>query len=589
MSITPRGMAIQEAYRLYRENMLEVNRKYQRKLVWTIAEKESLIDSILNGYPIPLILLAEEKGDSKFEILDGMQRLNAIFSFIENSFSCNGKYFDVDESSRAKQFSEAGLFTKIEDSAELLDPNSCANFLDYQLAVTIFPADDDNEVTDVFGRINSGGRQLSSQEKRQAGVSDSFSDLVRTLSSEVRGDASRERLTLIDMPEISIDSARLGLGYNLLAEDIFWCKQGVLLVKNLRDSEDEEMILDIASSLLLGQPIAKSKEVFDAIYDSSSSLFSDVRSAFATYGEEKLKEEIKAVFSIIIQIVESVDTEKNALRNVLNPESSRNPIKAAFYSLFMALHDLVIVEGKAPESNEKIMAALNGLQKKLVTSAHYSKTEDRVNNIGMTKGLIQSYFVKVDPPLLGHGPALALDLENALRRSKIETSRYECKQGLVDLSPDRKLNRKMLPKIVDTLCGIANVGPDADGYLFIGVADEEEDSLRIEALDSIRSNKVGYRYVVGVDRELPLLNCDLEAYVSRILAAIKDSELTEPLKSGLLSQIDTVSYRDKTIIRIRVPKQREVSFVGNIAFIREGSSTIEAAGKKLLAINSLFV
>ena len=589
MSITPRGMAIQEAYRLYRESKLEVNRKYQRKLVWTTAEKESLIDSILNGYPIPLILLAEEKNASKYEILDGMQRLNAIFSFIENSFSCNGKYFDVDESSRAKHFSEAGLFEKVENTAELLNPSLCANFLDYQLAVTIFPADDDNEVTDVFGRINSGGRQLSAQEKRQAGVSDAFSNLVRTLSSEVRGDASRERLTLIDMPEISIDSARLGLGYNLLAEDIFWCKQGVLLVKNLRDSEDEEMILDIASSLLLGEPIAKSKEIFDKIYNSSSSDFSDVRSALATYGEEKLKEEIKAVFSVLIEIVESVDTEKNALQNVLNPESSRNPIKAAFYSLFMALHDLVIVEGKAPESNEKIMAALSGLQKKLVTSAHYSKTEDRVNNIGMTKGLIQSYFVKIDPPLLGHGPALALDLENALRRSKIETSRYECKQGLVDLSPDRKFDKSILPKIINTLCGIANVGPDADGFLFIGVADEENDSKRIESLDSVTSSTVGNRYVVGVDRELPLMKCDLEAYVAKILSSIKDSELTEPLKSNLLSQIDTVNYREKTIIRIRVPKQAEVSFVGDAAFIREGSSTTEASGKKLLATNSLFI
>jgi len=47
MSITPRGMSIQEAYRLYRDDKLIVNRKYQRKLVWTVEEKRSLIDSIL--------------------------------------------------------------------------------------------------------------------------------------------------------------------------------------------------------------------------------------------------------------------------------------------------------------------------------------------------------------------------------------------------------------------------------------------------------------------------------------------------------------------------------------------------------------
>lgn len=61
MSITPRGMSIQEAYRLYRDEKLIVNRKYQRKLVWTQEEKASLIDSILCDYPIPLILFAEKK------------------------------------------------------------------------------------------------------------------------------------------------------------------------------------------------------------------------------------------------------------------------------------------------------------------------------------------------------------------------------------------------------------------------------------------------------------------------------------------------------------------------------------------------
>ncbi len=56
MSITPQGMSILNLYNLYRKNKLIVNRRYQRKLVWTKAEKQGLIDSILLNYPIPLIL-----------------------------------------------------------------------------------------------------------------------------------------------------------------------------------------------------------------------------------------------------------------------------------------------------------------------------------------------------------------------------------------------------------------------------------------------------------------------------------------------------------------------------------------------------
>jgi hypothetical protein len=59
MSIVPRVMPVTETYRHYRSGNLLVNRKYQRKLIWSVDEKEKLIGSILKEYPIPLILLAE--------------------------------------------------------------------------------------------------------------------------------------------------------------------------------------------------------------------------------------------------------------------------------------------------------------------------------------------------------------------------------------------------------------------------------------------------------------------------------------------------------------------------------------------------
>jgi uncharacterized protein with ParB-like and HNH nuclease domain len=71
---------IQTIYSWYRDGTLIVNRKYQRKLVWTLNEKQKLIDSILNAYPIPLVLLAERRDDNsaRFEILDGLQRLGSV-------------------------------------------------------------------------------------------------------------------------------------------------------------------------------------------------------------------------------------------------------------------------------------------------------------------------------------------------------------------------------------------------------------------------------------------------------------------------------------------------------------------------------
>ena len=152
MATAPRGMTITEAYRSFRENKFIVDRTYQRKLVWTLEEKKRLIDSILNLYPVPLILLVQTQ-DDKYEIIDGMQRLNAIFSFIENQFPTQSeKYFDVDEFPTAKDMAEHGKF-EISNDENKLTRAECATVLDYQLAVTIFTVKESEQITDIFGRI----------------------------------------------------------------------------------------------------------------------------------------------------------------------------------------------------------------------------------------------------------------------------------------------------------------------------------------------------------------------------------------------------------------------------------------------------
>src|SRR3954465_9136420 len=90
---------IQTLYTWYREGKLFVNRRYQRKLVWTLEEKQKLIESLLKKYPVPAILLAERDGSpGTYEIIDGLQRLHSIVSFIENSFSLpEGTYFNIEQ------------------------------------------------------------------------------------------------------------------------------------------------------------------------------------------------------------------------------------------------------------------------------------------------------------------------------------------------------------------------------------------------------------------------------------------------------------------------------------------------------------
>lgn len=589
MSIVPRGMTVTEAYRLYRSGRLLVNRKYQRKLIWSVEEKERLVGSILNGYPIPLILLAERPqiyGSGEYEIIDGMQRLNAICGFAENLFAFNNKYFNVDEFSYAKQLADENVFNVAKDVVPL-SRKECADILDYQLAVTIYTAMEESDITEVFGRINSGGKHLSNQERRQAGVTTPFAEVVRTIAMKLRGDDTQKTLHLFDMPQVSIDSKQSNQGYGIQAEDTLWCKQGILRISELRDSEDEDMIADISASILLDEPLPRSKERLNDLYNKESSYSQNIEKYLAVYTSDKLEENIVKTFSVLGETIEAYKQENKCLLNVVNPGSS-NPIPQAFYTIFMAFFDLISNQELLPANPEEIMSALKNLQRKLDLSNRYAAVQDRKNNINQTKGLIQDHFVKKDVSNLGQGIELIQNLKNSLFRSRTETAKYECKQGLLNLSSSRELNNDLSQRLVETICGIANSDPDGDGYVFLGVADNKSHAERIESLDGIKPVEVNGRYVVGIDREAKYLGKSLEDYVEILVNAIRNSELTNPLKTQVLMKIDTILYKELSVVRITVPAQTEVSFIGETAFIRENSSTVEAKGPKLIAVSKRF-
>ena len=593
MAVSPKGLSIQSLYRDYRDGSLVVNRQYQRKLVWTVEEKVRLIDSILHNYPIPLILLAEKPADgpdgkATIEIIDGMQRLNAIFSFIEHGFTVNDHCFDLKEFARARQAQEKGLFDEFAAEVDRLDPKTCSDFLDYQMAVTSFSGEDEGRITDIFGRINSGGKQLSDQERRQAGVLTDFAELVRELGAELRGDVSKERLALHDMPEISIETQKNPHGYKLKAEEIFWCQQGILRTGDLRDSDDEEMIIDICASVLLGTPVDGTRIYRDALYNQTHANALEISKLLTAYGAEKLASEVKMVFSAMREAVEGASGENNFFRKTVYPTATSNAQKSPFYAVFMAFFDLIIKEGMFPENPTEIMKCLNNLANKIEVGQKQTKAADRKTNVNLVKGLIRDQFVKKDVKSFLHGPGVLLDFENSISRAKTETSRYEFKQGFLRLNDKREMDPSILTTITETICGIANIGPDADGYLYVGIADKDQHAERVKELDGIEPVKVKHVNVVGVEREAIILSKSLDDY-SRILTDhIQASALTEPLKTMIATSIDTITYKGLEVMRVRIPAQKAMSFVGDDSFFRTGSETRKATGPQIAAISDHF-
>ena len=587
---SPRGMTIMEAYEAYRNNKLFINRRYQRKLVWSQQEKKDLVESILLQYPIPLVLLASQ--DEKYEIIDGMQRLNAIFGFIENHFPVyidgSEKFFNIPDYTFAQsQVAKGVIFPK--SDVDFLTQEQVSAFIQYPFPVTIFKTGSSDEINETFRRINSTGRKLSPQEVRQAGNVSKFSLLVREVASEIRGDASREILLLQEMPEISIDSKLSKHQYGINAEDTFWCRHGVLNVSDLKESEDEQLIADIILSCALGVPFPASRVAFDNYYGSGNDDKSkDIDVKINAVGEKNIRTEILTVFSEIFNLVD-FHFEGERLKTILNPNAGGNPVKEAFYTLFMAYYELMIKENKAAFDYKKIKASLKNIHSKLVRSRNYTTTDDRRNNINICKGLIQDHFKKTDSTFRST-TSYVIDFQAYLMKSKTEAAVYDFKQGFYTLNPNsREFDENSFNKILCNISALANLGKDRVGFLFIGVTDKEADTLQVEKLDNLTNVPRYHDFgVVGLEREAKLKGVSLDQYISYITGRLSASNLEASLKTRITKDITPITYHGHTVLMISVSSGSEPVYFEEKLYQRDGANCVEVVGSKQKEIFKLF-
>lgn len=565
--------SIQSLYVWYTEGKLTVNRRYQRKLVWTLEEKQRLIESLMKKYPIPAVLLAEQP-DGGYEIIDGLQRLYSIVSFIETSFpTLDGSYFDVAQFPTANDRAEGGHFEKTA-STKLISKRDVSTILDYTFAISIMRGSGEEEINDVFGRINTYGHRLSDQERRQAGVQDQFSELVRELACVLRGDASSDILDLSKMPSISIDLPKTKHGYEVQADEVFWVVHGILRSTDLRDSMDEQCIADIAACIVGGSLVERSKDALDAVYQSGSADNARIATAMNVYGADRLTDEIKYCIDEVLKVAGAGTPSK--LRDTLFTKRTNNAFPAIFATLIIAFHE-VLIGGKKKISNYNgVKAAITKLDGRIDTGRGSTTVDERRKNVDSVKGLLGTHIADSDLSGVYNNQSVA-DIDAAIRRSEIELPDYELKQGLLTLGTSRNVQAGLLDKIVKTICAIANNGPGRGGTLLVGVTDKRADTAKIATIDGVTARHVGHRDVVGVRREMAILGETPEVYFARWKNAIKNSSLSSPLKESVLSSMSYHDYFGLGVIIISIPPQSALSFVGTDLYMRSGDDTVLAA------------
>lgn len=161
LTITYGEKSVLELKQLLEHGHLNLEPGFQRKSVWLDPDRRKLIQSILQGYPLPSIFLYRRQDENHitYDVVDGKQRLESIFRFCGTKGYGN-KRFDV-----RLPGDEGG--TEWVSWGTLLKRHEGPRIDGFEIQ-TVEVGGDLSQIIDLFVRINSTGKALKGAEKRHA-------------------------------------------------------------------------------------------------------------------------------------------------------------------------------------------------------------------------------------------------------------------------------------------------------------------------------------------------------------------------------------------------------------------------------------
>ena len=253
--VDPKTFPVYQVYDLIEEGEIDLSPDFEREFVWTdIRRRSRLIESLLLRIPLPVFYLAQDE-EGMYQVVDGVQRLTVIRDFLSNQFKlrdleylkdCNGKWFK-DKNRPASDSLDALYVRRIEQtmlSFNVIDPQTPAK-VKY----------------DIFRRLNTGGKELNSQEIRNCFEGPEIRNFIGKLAkSEQFLKATRK----------SISSTRMADREVVLRFIAFYLKDmGV----NGTYKNDMDDYLDKTVELLNRFPQTKLDEIERAFYNAMHNAF----------------------------------------------------------------------------------------------------------------------------------------------------------------------------------------------------------------------------------------------------------------------------------------------------------------------------
>lgn len=146
--------------------------KFQRRKVWNPKARSYLIDTIIRGKPIPKIYMRQrlEPQTKKIirEVVDGQQRLHTVLSFLKDEFAI--------DKAHSEEYAKL-RFSELDESVQD-DINA------YEFVIDLLPNVADDEIYDIFARLNTYSYKLKPQELRHAKFFGDFRTCAYKLANE---------------------------------------------------------------------------------------------------------------------------------------------------------------------------------------------------------------------------------------------------------------------------------------------------------------------------------------------------------------------------------------------------------------------
>lgn len=153
---------------MYEKRELQVSPEYQRLFRWDQNQKASFIESLLLGFPVPAIFVAERGDDGVWELVDGLQRLSTVFEYMGVLLDAEGT--PIPASRLSFSATDATKLPLLDGFAfEEMSLRSRLTLKRTYCRVEVIKVGSAATMKyDVFERLNTGGSRLEPQEVRNA-------------------------------------------------------------------------------------------------------------------------------------------------------------------------------------------------------------------------------------------------------------------------------------------------------------------------------------------------------------------------------------------------------------------------------------